>query len=158
MNIKRIAAVTAVAATLTFTLAGCSTGTTTGNPGENPEVTSPTEVPPTDILVGDDPGTWTPVILTVADNGATVTVIPGQNIILTLPGDDASNEYVIESDNPEVASPTQREENADYTTNPSVKALTPGEATVVVWDRTAATTGNALEPVMTFTVDVEEAA
>lgn len=103
-------------------------------------------------MVGGDPATWSPVEVTQMDNGKTYDLKVGQRGVFTeMPADDANNNIVVESDNPEVVKPVQ----GDGTTSlPGFEAVAPGTATLIVWDGFPADRGDAI-PVEQITVTVK---
>lgn len=126
-------------------IAGCSSSSDPEPAAE----TSATEI------VGDDPATWSPINITMADNGQTLLMVPNQRAIFTdLPADDANNAITLETDNPEAVEVVQREETEDSVSVPGLIAVSAGDATVTVFDGYPAD-GDA-EVVMTINITVAD--
>ena len=75
----RALAMTAAALVAATVLASCS-GAIIATPTTPPPTASmtPTTPSPSPSAVGTSPGTWTPLLITDADNGKTFTMVPGQ--------------------------------------------------------------------------------
>jgi hypothetical protein len=85
-----------------------------------------------EMLVGGDPGTWSPVMVTDMDNNKTFDLVVGQvGLFAGLPADDSANNIVVESDNTMVVEPIQRT-NADGSAGFIAKSV--GSATITVMD------------------------
>lgn len=129
-----------------FIVSGCSSG-------ENAAV-EPTSTQE-EQMAGDDPATWSPVNITMADNGSTLLLVPNQRAIFTdLPADDATNTITLETSDPVVVEVVQREETEDSASVPGLIAVSAGEATITVFDGYPAD-GDA-EVVMTVNITVSE--
>lgn len=80
-------------------------------------------------FVGGNPGTWEPVVVTVADNNTTITLVPHQSVIIT--GLNPLGTTIASSD-PTVVDTFDPTLTTDGSTNGAVQALTPGVAVVTV--------------------------
>lgn len=139
----RLAVLVAVPVLAAGFIAGCSSSTEPEPAAEASET----------AMVGDDPATWSPINITMADNGQTLLMVPNQRAIFTdLPADDANNAITLETDNPEAVEVVQREETEDTVSVPGLIAVSAGDATVTVFDGYPAD-GDA-EVVMTINISV----
>ena len=121
----RLAVIVAVPILAAGFVAGCSSSSEPEPPTETTEA----------AIVGDDPATWSPINITMADNGQTLLMVPNQRAIFTdLPADDANNAITLETDNPEAVEVVQREETEDTVSVPGLIAVSAGDATVTVYD------------------------
>lgn len=137
-----VAVTIAAAALLPFALAACSSSSD-ANKSASPVASSG--------MVGGDPGTWSPVQLTMDDNGKTVDLVVGQAVIINgLPANDDANKIVVKSDNEAVAMPMQGD---GKTTNYGFTAAGEGTAQVIVWDEDPNGKLEA-QPVVQYTVNV----
>jgi hypothetical protein len=105
-----------------------------------------------ELIVGDNPATWSPVLLTPDENNLTVNVVPGQAIVFDRFPMGPDTVINVMSDNPDVVLPTQGEVTDTMTTNPGALAISPGTAQLVVWDGFPA--DGAAEPIAQYTVKV----
>lgn len=105
-----------------------------------------------DMMVGDNPATWSPVLLTPDENNMTVSVVPGQAIVFDNFPMGPDTVINVMSDNPDVVLPSQGEVTDTMTTNPGALAISPGTAQLVVWDGFPA--DGSAEPIAQYTVNV----
>jgi len=84
-------------------------------------------------MVGTSPGTWSPLHATLADDGATVDMVPEQVLLIDIdskPGVDlfisSSDESIAKVEQPE------GDEDSGVTAVPAVIAVAPGDATITV--------------------------
>jgi len=111
------------AAALAFSLAACSSGSDAGSSDAGSDQS----------MVGDDPATWAPLEITMDMNGQTIEMVPNQRAIFTdLPPDDAENNIVVESLNPEAVESVQREGGEGDMSNPGLIAVSPGDSQILV--------------------------
>ena len=88
---------------------------------------------PAEEIVGADPSTWAPVVLTSQLSGQSIDMRPGQSgIFVELPEDSADTNIVVESSEPIVVKPVQREDQGTYQTQPGITAQKVGKSTISV--------------------------
>lgn len=102
--------------------------------------------------VGTNPGTWTPVLITGADNGKTFTMVPGQ--VATFQGLPMNNaeELNVKVSDEKVATFQRGEASGGSTAIPTLTAKAPGTTSVsFTYDEQGASPGANVA----FTVTIE---
>jgi hypothetical protein len=90
---------------------------------------------PEEEIVGADPSSWAPVVLTSQLSGQSIDMRPGQSgIFVELPDDSADTNIVVESSDPVAVKPVQREDQGSYQTQPGITAQKVGKSTISVLD------------------------
>lgn len=97
-------------------------------------------------MVGEDPGTWAPIVITEELNEQTVQMVPGQVGIIPVLSSSPEGSIIVETSDPEIVEVMQAEDTGDMQTQPGITAKKVGAATVTVLDGEA--------PLFTFTVDI----
>lgn len=123
-------------------VAGCSS-----------ESSTPSASPTPSGVVGTGATTWTPITVTVADEGKTITVVPEQVIVLDVEAKPGVDLFVASSDD-NIARVEQAEGSGGVTAAPAVIGVSVGTAAIRVQaidDSTDATP----ETLLAFTVSVQ---
>lgn len=103
-------------------------------------------------VVGDNPGTWTPVSIGLDANGTTVDMVVDQAATFT---DLPDETLTVESSDPMVVEASQARTDGDATFGAGLVAKAPGTATITVLDPTEpADEGGASNVIMQFEVNV----
>lgn len=157
MNISktRAAVLVAAAVVLPISLAACSSSSSSDAAAS----AAATEAAPaasatsSEQMVGGDPSTWSPVQLTLDQNGQTIDLKVGQVAIINgLPVNDDANKINVTSSDEAVVAP----HSGDGTTeNSGFQAAAPGTAQIIVMDEDPSGKNEA-QPVVQYTVNVTE--
>lgn len=159
MNISktRAAVLVAAAVVLPISLAACSSSSSSDAAAS--ASAAATEAAPaasatsSEQMVGGDPSTWSPVQLTLDQNGQTIDLKVGQVAIINgLPVNDDANKINVTSSDEAVVAP----HSGDGTTeNSGFQAVAPGTAQIIVMDEDPSGKNEA-QPVVQYTVNVTE--
>jgi hypothetical protein len=139
MNVKKMGVLFGACA-LTFTLAACSTSSpedtaisaTVTEEGMPSEGMGDVITEGSGTLIGGDPGTWSPIMVTQADNGKTFDLVIGQvGIFNEVPDSNTPDNYYIVSSDVNVVEGMQRMRADDMV---GFVAVGEGQAKVTVYN------------------------
>ena len=146
LSSKRVARIAltagaAVAAVAMLAACGESTGT---DPASSSASASPSE-----SMLGGDPATWSPLEVTLEQNGDTFPAVPNQvGLFIDLP--ESKTGYTVVSSDEAIVRPMS---SADETTAAGWQAVALGSADVTVYDKNPDENTDA-QPIITITVSV----
>ena len=142
---KTTVAALALATALPLTLAACGGSSSTAASSAAPAASA------SGSMVGGDPSSWSPVQVTMDDNGKTIDLKVGQFVVINgLPINDAANKINVTSSDEAVAKPYSG--NGDSTSS-GWQAVGEGTSQIIVMDEDPSGKNEA-QPIVQFTTNV----
>ena len=107
-------------------------------------------------MVGGNPGTWTPLSISMDMNGSKVVLVKGQAAVFTdLPANDAENKIVVVAKKKGIVKVSQQRSDGSATMNAGLVGLKKGTTKITVYDGNPKSATAIV--VMQFTVQVKKA-